>query len=161
MHIENFDDKLIIYINKKINLEEISNVLLKSKALGLDIKLYDNIVLYEDEILGTILELTNENDSYFTTFDMNISLSKEKSFLLKIEENADIDIKKDIYKYKNNYYMQIKENDFIKIGRLLEYSKIIYGSIVKKIKWSIFLTLDMEKDMILLATNSLLKLENY
>ena len=134
MHIENFDDKLIIYINKKINLEEISNVLLKSKALGLDIKLYDNIVLYEDEILGTILELTNENDSYFTTFDMNISLSKEKSFLLKIGENADIDIKKDIYKYKNNYYMQIKENDFIKIGRLLEYSKIIYGSIVKKIK---------------------------
>lgn len=134
MHIENFDDKLIIYINKKINLEEISNVLLKSKALGLDIKLYDNIVLYEDEILGTILELTNENDSYFTTFDMNISLSKEKSFLLKVEENADIDIKKDIYKYKNNYYMQIKENDFIKIGRLLEYSKIIYGSIVKKIK---------------------------
>ena len=134
MHIENFDDKLIIYINKKINLEEISNVLLKSKALGLDIKLYDNIVLYEDEILGTILELTNENDSYFTTFDMNISLSKEKSFLLKIEENADIDIKKDIYKYKNNYYMQIKEDDFIKIGRLLEYSKIIYGSIVKKIK---------------------------
>ena len=134
MHIENFDDKLIIYINKKINLEEISNVLLKSKALGLDIKLYDNIVLDEDEILGTILELTNENDSYFTTFDMNISLSKEKSFLLKIEENADIDIKKDIYKYKNNYYMQIKENDFIKIGRLLEYSKIIYGSIVKKIK---------------------------
>lgn len=134
MHIENFDDKLIIYINKKINLEEISNVLLKSKALGLDIKLYDNIVLYEDEILGTILELTNENDSYFTTFDMNISLSKEKSFLLKIEENADIDIKNDIYKYKNNYYMQIKENDFIKIGRLLEYSKIIYGSIVKKIK---------------------------
>ena len=134
MHIENFDDKLIIYINKKINLEEISNVLLKSKALGLDIKLYDNIVLYEDEILGTILELTNENDSYFTTFDMNISLSKEKSFLLRIEENADIDIKKDIYKYKNNYYMQIKENDFIKIGRLLEYSKIIYGSIVKKIK---------------------------
>lgn len=134
MHIENFDDKLIIYINKKINLEEISNVLLKSKALGLDIKLYDNIVLYEDEILGTILELTNENDSYFTTFDMNVSLSKEKSFLLKIEENADIDIKKDIYKYKNNYYMQIKENDFIKIGRLLEYSKIIYGSIVKKIK---------------------------
>ena len=90
--------------------------------------------MYEDEILGTILELTNENDSYFTTFDMNISLSKEKSFLLKIEENADIDIKKDIYKYKNNYYMQIKENDFIKIGRLLEYSKIIYGSIVKKIK---------------------------
>ena len=27
-----------------------------------------------------------------------------------------------------------KENDWIKIGRILEYSKIIYGSIVKKIK---------------------------
>ncbi len=134
MHIENFDEKLIIYINKKINLEDISTILLKSKILGLDIKKYDNIVIYEDEILGTILELTLENDNYFTSFDMNISVSKEKGFLLKLEENIDFDIKNDIYKYKNNYYMQVKDNDFIKIGRILEYSKIIYGNIIKKIK---------------------------
>ena len=134
MHIENFDEKLIIYINKKINLEDISTILLKSKILGLDIKKYDNIVIYEDETLGTILELTLENDNYFTSFDMNISVSKEKGFLLKLEENIDFDIKNDIYKYKNNYYMQVKDNDFIKIGRILEYSKIIYGNIIKKIK---------------------------
>lgn len=134
MHIENFDEKLIIYINKKINLEDISTILLKSKILGLDIKKYDNIVIYEDEILGTILELTLENDNYFTSFDMNISVSKEKGFLLKLEENIDFDIKNDIYKYKNNYYMQVKDDDFIKIGRILEYSKIIYGNIIKKIK---------------------------
>lgn len=134
MHIENFDEKLIIYINKKINLEDISTILLKSKILGLDIKKYDNIVIYEDEILGTILELTLENDNYFTSFDMNISVSKEKGFLLKLEENIDFNIKNDIYKYKNNYYMQVKDNDFIKIGRILEYSKIIYGNIIKKIK---------------------------
>ena len=134
MHIEDFDDKLIIYINKKINLEDISSILLKSKILGLDIKKYDNIVIYEDEILGTILELTLENDNYFTSFDMNISVSKEKGFLLKLEENIDFDIKNDIYKYKNNYYIQVKDNDFIKIGRILEYSKIIYGNIIKKIK---------------------------
>ena len=134
MHIENFDEKLIIYVNKKINLEDISTILLKSKILGLDIKKYDNIVIYEDEILGTILELTLENDNYFTSFDMNISVSKEKGFLLKLEENIDFDIKNDIYKYKNNYYMQAKDNDFIKIGRILEYSKIIYGNIIKKIK---------------------------
>ncbi len=134
MHIENFDEKLIIYINKKINLEDISTILLKSKILGFDIKKYDNIVIYEDEILGTILELTLENDNYFTSFDMNISVSKEKGFLLKLEENIDFDIKNDIYKYKNNYYMQVKDNDFIKIGRILEYSKIIYGNIIKKIK---------------------------
>ena len=65
---------------------------------------------------------------------MNISVSKEKGFLLKLEENIDFDIKNDIYKYKNNYYMQVKDNDFIKIGRILEYSKIIYGNIIKKIK---------------------------
>ena len=45
MHIESFEDKLIIYINKKINLEDISNILLKSKILGVDIKSYDNIVI--------------------------------------------------------------------------------------------------------------------
>lgn len=133
MHIESFEDKLIIYINKKINLEDISSILLKSKILGVDIKSYDNIVIYEDEILGTILELTEENDNYFTTFDMNVSVSKEKNFLLKLEENIDFDIKCDIYKYKNNFYLYLKENNFIKVGRILEYSKIIYGNIVKKI----------------------------
>ena len=134
MHIEDFDDKLIIYINKKINLEDISSILLKSKILGVDIKNFDNIVIYEDEILGTILELTLENDNYFTTFDMNVSVSKDKSFLLKLEENIDFDINCDIYKYKNNFYVQVKDNNFIKVGRILEYSKIIYGNIVKKIK---------------------------
>lgn len=134
MHIENFDEKLIIYINKKINLEDISSILLKSKVLGVDIKKFDNIVIYEDDILGTILELTLENDNYFTTFDMNVSVSKDKSFLLKLEENIDFDIMCDIYKYKNNFYVQVKDNNFIKVGRILEYSKIIYGSIVKKIK---------------------------
>ena len=84
MHIESNEDKLIIYINKKINLEDISSILLKSKILGVDIKSYDNIIIYEDEILGTILELTEENDNYFTTFDMNVSVSKEKNFLLKL-----------------------------------------------------------------------------
>ena len=134
MHIEDFDDKLIIYINKKINLEDISSILLKSKVLGVDIKNFDNIVIYEDDILGTILELTLENDNYFTTFDMNVSVSKDKSFLLKLEENIDFDIMCDIYKYKNNFYVQVKDNNFIKVGRILEYSKIIYGNIVKKIK---------------------------
>lgn len=134
MHIEDFNDKLIIYINKKINLEDISSILLKSKVLGVDIKNFDNIVIYEDDILGTILELTLENDNYFTTFDMNVSVSKDKSFLLKLEENIDFDIMCDIYKYKNNFYVQVKDNNFIKVGRILEYSKIIYGSIVKKIK---------------------------
>ena len=134
MHIEDFDDKLIIYINKKINLEDISSILLKSKVLGVDIKNFANIVIYEDDILGTILELTLENDNYFTTFDMNVSVSKDKSFLLKLEENIDFDIMCDIYKYKNNFYVQVKDNNFIKVGRILEYSKIIYGSIVKKIK---------------------------
>ena len=134
MHIEDFDDKLIIYINKKINLEDISSILLKSKVLGVDIKNFDNIVIYEDDILGTILELTLENDNYFTTFYKNVSVSKYKSFLLKLEENIDFDIMCDIYKYKNNFYVQVKDNNFIKVGRILEYSKIIYGSIVKKIK---------------------------
>lgn len=133
MHIENFENKLIIYINKKINLEEISNILLKTKYLGIDIKEYDNITIYEDSLLGTILELTQENDNYFTSFDMNISVSKEKNFLLKLEENINFDLDYDIYKYKNNYYVHIKENNYIKIGRILEYSKIIYGSLVKKI----------------------------
>ncbi len=134
MYIENNDEKLVLYINKKINLEEISDILLKTKILGIDIKNYDNIVIYENEILGTILELTQENDTYFQSFDMNIQVSKETTFLLKLEQTLDFDIKYDLYKYKNNYYIDLKETNFIKIGRVLEYSKIVYGNIIKKIK---------------------------
>lgn len=133
MHIEFFDDKLIIYINKKVNLDDVSSILLKIKSLGINIKDYDNIILFEDDILGTILELTKENEEYIMSYDMNISVSKENVFLLKLEENIDFNINKDIYKYKNNYYMHINENNFVEIGRILEYSKIIYGSLVKKI----------------------------
>lgn len=127
-----FSNKLVIYINKKINLEEISNILNKLNIEN--IKDYDNIIIYEDDFLGTILELTKENDNPFLSYDMNVSLSQNKGFLLKLEENPTIDIDKEIYKYKNNYYMEIKENNFIKIGLILEHSKIVYGSIVKKIK---------------------------
>ena len=133
MHIESFDDKFIIYINKKIDLEDISGILLNYKNMGIDIKNYNNMVIYEDQNLGTILELSSDDD-YFNSFDINVSISKEENFLLKLEETIDFDIDADIYKYKNNYYMHLKENDWIKIGRILEYSKIIYGSIVKEIK---------------------------
>lgn len=133
MHIEFFDDRLIIYINKKVDLNDISDVLFKTKCLGIDIKMYDNVVIFEDSFLGTILELSLENDSYFTSFDMNVTVSKENTFLLKLEEFIDFDIDCDIYKYKNTYYMHIKENNYVVIGRILEYSKIIYGSVVKKI----------------------------
>ena len=33
MHIESFDDKFIIYINKKIDLEDISGILLNYKNI--------------------------------------------------------------------------------------------------------------------------------
>ena len=133
MHIESFDDKFIIYINKKIDLEDISGILLNYKNMGIDIKIYNNMVIYEDKNLGTILELSSDDD-YFNSFDINVSISKEENFLLKLEETINFDIDADIYKYKNNYYMHLKENDWIKIGRILEYSKIIYESIKKKKK---------------------------
>ena len=106
MHIESFDDKFIIYINKKIDLEDISGILLNYKNMGIDIKNYNNIVIYEDQNLGTILELSSDDD-YFNSFDINVSISKEENFLLKLEETINFDIDADIYKYKNNYYMHL------------------------------------------------------
>ena len=81
MHIESFDDKFIIYINKKIDLEDISGILLNYKNMGIDIKNYNNMVIYEDKNLGTILELSSDDD-YFNSFDINVSISKEENFLL-------------------------------------------------------------------------------
>ena len=74
MHIESFDDKFIIYINKKIDLEDISGILLNYKNLGVDIKSYNDMVIYDIWYVYRINEIVR----MFTTEN------KAKKFLKKI-----------------------------------------------------------------------------
>lgn len=133
MHITDLDEKMVIFINKSIDLDEISALILKIKEKNYEVKNFDNIVIYEDKNIGTILEINRGEENCFGVLDINVVLAKEQVFLLKLEQNINFDINCDIYKYKSNYYLKIKENEPLKIGRILEYTKIIYGEKVLKI----------------------------
>jgi len=133
MHITDLDEKMIIFINKSLDLDEISALILKIKEKNYEVKNFDNIVIYEDKNIGTILEINRGEENYFGVLDINVSKAKEQVFLLKLEQNINFDIKCDTYKYKNNYYLKLKENNNIKIGRILEYTKIVYGEEILKI----------------------------
>lgn len=133
MHINDSDDKMIIFINKSVDLDEISSIILKIKNKNYEVKNFDSIVIYEDKNIGTILEINRGEENCFGVLDINVALAKEQVFLLKLEQTINFDINCDIYKYKNNYYLKIKESDPLKIGRILEYTKIIYGEEILKI----------------------------
>jgi len=133
VHISDLGEKLVIYINKILNLDEMSALILKIKDKNYEIKDFDNIVIYEDKVIGTILEVNRGEENYFGVLDINVSKAKEQNFLLKLEENIDFNISADTYRYKNNYYIKLKDQKDIIVGRVLEYAKIIYGSEISKI----------------------------
>lgn len=133
MHINEFQEKLVVYVNRCVNLDEISALVIKLKDANYAVNDFDNIVIYEDKVIGTILEISRGGENYFGVLDINVSKAKEENFLLKLEENINFDVDCDVYKYKNNYYLKLNEQSNIKIGRVLEYSKIIYGDIIYKI----------------------------
>lgn len=138
--------KMVIYLNffnkenepfKNIDdLEEnFKNLFLRLKTYyNMDIRGYYEIQVYYDKMYGLILEIEKEDIEYIDYFNNQIDMkiiSNNTTFLYQIPDyfmiNKDIYNKINIYKYKNNLYLEIKDDlknkDFINI---LEHSKIIY-----------------------------------
>ena len=101
--LSNLDVEVIKSINGEYDVDELvamfKDFFFDRMILDITaIKNYNNMVIYEDQNLGTILELSSDDD-YFNSFDINVSISKEENFLLKLEETINFDIDADMYKY--------------------------------------------------------------
>lgn len=139
------DNNLIVFLNRvvsdnfnfteKDNLEDNFRSIfnsIKDRYL-LDISGYYNIIMYKDNIYGIILEVEKDPLEYFDYFnqiEMRITLSNHDVFLYKIiDNNLNFDIDNiELYSYKGNLYAKAKETiSLIELGKLLEYSNIIYG----------------------------------
>jgi len=106
-----------------------------------DIFGYYNISVYKDNNYGAILDIEKMDDEYFNVFDssidMKIRIEDNYNFLYQV--NDPLDLKKiidniSVYVYKNNFFVNIKEQiSKIKMGQLLEISNIIYGDKVREI----------------------------
>lgn len=149
MHIEIIDDfNMIIYLNnnhiksidfnKKEDLENYFKTLFVKlrEHYDIDINGFYNINAYKDKNYGLVLELEKEDIDYMDYFngqvDMNIIFENNSVFLYEIDDYFNIDKKIlnkiNIYKYNEKIYLQIIDDiSEINMGKILEFSKIIYN----------------------------------
>ncbi len=140
------DDDIVIYLNKYYiknkdieNKEEIKNIIKNiSDKYNLDLKGFLEIKIYQDKNYGIIINIKREDLEYFDCFELDIETDIkiiEKSFLYKIDDYAILDNLKD-YKmmtYKNNLYIELKDETDISLGKIIENTKIIYGNKIDEI----------------------------
>ena len=144
MHIDIVDDlNMIIYLQndriKNIDFSDKSDLQDYFKDLfvklknnyNININGYYYINVYKDKYYGCILEMKKEELDYMEYLDgqvdMNIVIDTNDTFLYEMNDYFNIDKSLinsvNVYKYNN-----------IKMGKLLEFSNIIYGDKCKKIR---------------------------
>lgn len=148
------DNNITLYLNKwsdrKINIISKDNLEIYFKELfqqlkdqyEIEINGYYNIDIYEDQYYGTIINIEKEDIEYFDYFDnqidMQINIPTNATFLYQIEDiltiPKEIKDKIEIYHFLDNFYLKIiKPISNIELGRLLEISKLKYGTKNKNI----------------------------
>ena len=144
------DNNIVIFLGdfylKNYDLKDYNNIeknLLKLlNKYSVDINGYYNVFIYHDKNYGLIIDMQKEDLEYLDYFNNQVELNIEiieDSFLYEIEDilNIDKNILRNFNVYKKNYHFYLETKDkitSIKLGILLENSKIIYGKKAKKIK---------------------------
>ena len=103
---------------------------------------YYNVFIYQDKNYGLIIDMQKEELEYLDYFNNQIELNIEiieDSFLYEIDDifTLDKNILKQFTIYQKDYkfYLEAEEKvNTIKLGKILENSKIIYGKKGKRIK---------------------------
>ncbi len=144
------DNNIVIILGnfylKDYNLKDYNNI---EKSLfkmlnkhSVDLNGYYNVFIYHDKNYGLIIDMQKEDLEYLDYFNNQIELNIEiieDSFLYEIEDIFNFDdnllTKFIIYQKGYKFYLEIKDKiSSIKLGNILENSKIIYGKQAKKIK---------------------------
>lgn len=148
------DNNIIVFLNilrlKEIDFEDKDNIednlrkifLVLKYTYNLNIKGYYNVMIYLNYNEGAILKIEHEDIDYFDYFDnkvdMRVNVVFNSKFLYQVSDILDIDKsilnKAKVYVFKDVYYLLLKEKlTFNEFGRLFEFSKIEYGTIVEEI----------------------------
>lgn len=144
MKIDVRDDNLIVFLNNSL-IENIGfseceleryfrSLFLKLGDYGFDFSGSYSINVYVDDECGIVLSVSNDDIDYYDydIVNMNISISKYKGFLFKV--NNFIDIDSSVIVYNGCFYYDLGCTNFIDIGRLFENCDIVYGKSVHDIR---------------------------
>lgn len=150
MKIEKRNDKLIVFLNKKISPKlDLSNKLDLEKYFQklftklnniyeLDISGSYDVNIFNNKIYGMILEIKQQDTEYFDYYDeidMKITVSKNDEIIYKINGYYEqLKNNCEFYSYNGIIYASPKKINFQKLGILIEHSEIIYGKECEKIK---------------------------
>lgn len=141
------DNNLIVFFNKKkqINFNDSEEtesflkdlILILNKTYNIRIDGYYDAKIHVDRNYGCIIELKKETLEYFdyyeTSVELNFKVYNEK-FVYEIENYNYFDQKHNFYKLKEKLYLDLEKINAIELGRILEYSKIIYGKKAEEIR---------------------------
>ena len=137
------DNKIIVFLNKKLDLDKVNlDIYFKKLFLriknkyNLELNGYYDVNVYIDNYYGSIIEIENEDLDYYNYFnqiDMEIKVNKT-TFLYEIDyEYLDKELlsKSIVYKQNNKLYFKITDKSIL--NKIIECSKIIYDNRVKEI----------------------------
>ncbi|MBQ7141001.1 MAG: hypothetical protein IJO32_05805 [Bacilli bacterium] len=137
------------YLNKihfKIDVDvekEFKKLFIRLKNIyNLNLNGYYEVIVYINDLYGIIIEMEKDDDEYIKIFgdtlDMKITFKFDCEILYKIENIDFIDFSKyNLYYKNNNLYISIKDKYLLEKNEylnLLENSKLVYGSDLKKLK---------------------------
>lgn len=137
------DNKIIVFLNKKINLDKnnlenyFKRIFFKIKdKYNLKMNGYYDINVYVDKYYGSIIEMENEDLDYYNYFnqiDMKIKVNKD-TFVYKIDyDYLNCELLKKTKVYKSNEKLYFKIIDPSILNNVLEYGEVIYGNKAKEI----------------------------
>lgn len=147
-------DEIKVYLNKEYlkdidisntkQLEEyLSKILFKlKKGYGLEILGYYELKVLYDQFYGMVILLKKHNFDYDDLFesqiDLDLTINRTNFFLYEIDDltiiKKDILKKFTVYLYKQKLYLKLSsELPSIEMGKLMEFSNLIYGDEVNKI----------------------------
>lgn len=131
-------EKTIDFSSKDLLEDELKELFKKlSSCYDINISGYYNIVIYIDDYYGAILDINREDMDYALYDDDQIDmriLIKNTSFLYLIDDIFLDERDNTIYQYKGKYYLKLeKQLSLVEMGKLLEYSNIVYDNKVEDI----------------------------
>ncbi len=148
MKVNKINDIIIVFLNKyyinnqnyddiKVIEKELKKLFKKLEKHNIKIRGYYDVFIYKDDNYGIIIELIGNNlgyEDFNDIIDMRIVMKNTK-FLYQIDDIIKLDVKYNLYSYKNNIYIDILNKiDNKNMSYLIENSKIIYKDvdIIKK-----------------------------
>jgi len=142
------DDNIIVFLSKKqmkntsfndkdILHQFLGKIILKlKKSYSIDLCGYYSVLIHSDKNYGIIIEFNNEKLEYFDYYEDQVDLDiklKEEVFIYEIEDFNYLNKKYKYVKDKDKIYLVLDKVSEIEMGKILEYSKVIYGDRAKTI----------------------------